>query len=151
MFDSMLHRQGAAAREEAEATLAAAKLQTEGVRQDLAASQAHLRQTRKELHASQGKVDQLEQQRQDLQDQAHQQMAEIKVCMTAPALDLVRNWSLRDVTIVYGIMQAELAARQSCVAHDSLLAAASQGDLLIDCNTHNANTCSMHSKKPTAQ
>ncbi|KAA6418694.1 MAG: hypothetical protein FRX49_11347 [Trebouxia sp. A1-2] len=70
--------QGAAAREEAEATLAAAKLQTEGVRQDLAASQAHLTQTRKELHASQGKVDQLEQQCQELQDQTRQQIAEIK-------------------------------------------------------------------------
>ena len=84
IFDSILHRQGAAAREEAEATLAAAKLQTEGLRQDLAASQAHLTQTRKELHASQGKVDQLEQQCQDLQDQTHQQMAEIKVCMNCP-------------------------------------------------------------------
>ncbi len=96
----MLHRQGAAAREEAEATLAAAKLQTEGVRQDLAASQAHLAQTRKELHAAQGKVDQLEQQCQDLQDQTHQQMADIKVCMTAPVLDLERNWSLRSVTVI---------------------------------------------------
>jgi len=96
----VLHRQGAAAREEAEATLAAAKLQTEGVRQDLAASQAHLAQTRKELHAAQGKVDQLEQQCQDLQDQTHQQMAEIKVCMTAPVLDLERNWSLRSVTVI---------------------------------------------------
>lgn len=79
----MLHRQGAAAREEAEATLASAKLQTEGVRQDLA---AHLTQTREELHASQGKVDQLEQQCQDLQDRTHQQIAEIKVCITAPVL-----------------------------------------------------------------
>ena len=98
--DSMTHRQGAAAREDAEATLAAAKLQTEGVRQDLAASQAHLTQTRKELHASQGKVDQLEQQCQDLQDQTHQQIAEIKVCMTATLPDLVQNWSLKGVIIV---------------------------------------------------
>ena len=136
MFDFMLHRQGAAAREEAQATLAAAKLQTEGLRQDLAASQVHLTQTRKELHASQGKVDQLEQQCQDLQDQTHQQMTEIKVCMTAPVLDLVRNWSLRSVTVMsrHGkkILQAELAAQQSCVTHHSPLAAASQGSLLID-------------------
>ena len=127
--DSMLHRQGAAAREEAEATLAAAKLQTEGVRQDLAASQAHLTQTRKELHASQGKVDQLEQQCQELQDQTRQQIAEIKVCMTATVPDLVQNWSLRGVTLFarhsHRIMQAELAAQQSCVAYASLLAAAS--------------------------
>ena len=100
-----MHRQGVAAREEAEATLAAARLQTEGVRQDLAVSQAHLTQARKELHASQGKVDQLEQQCQDLQDQTHQEIAENKVCMTASVLDLLQNWSLRGVILFHGTVR----------------------------------------------
>ncbi len=129
----MLHRQGAAAREEAEATLAAAKLQTEGLRQDLVASQAHLAQTRKELHACQGKVDQLEQQCQDLQDQTHQQNAEIKVCMTGPVLDLVRNWSLKSSTVMSRLGKRYVQAELTMQPH---AACSQRSQLHIRCGRH---------------
>ena len=75
-------RQGAAAREEAETSLAAAQLQTEGLRQELASSHSHLVQTRQELQFCQVKVDELEQQCQDLQDQNHQLSSDLQVTMS---------------------------------------------------------------------
>lgn len=59
--------------------MAAAQLQAEGFRQELASSDAHLREAREQLRASQMLGDQLEQQRQDLQDSNHQLLADLQV------------------------------------------------------------------------
>ena len=74
-----LCRERMAAREKADATLAAAQMQSLQYQEQLRESQKQLAMTREQLHACQAKVENLEHQLQDSQDHLHQAAAELQV------------------------------------------------------------------------
>ena len=72
-------RQLSAAKDEAETSLAAARIQNEEQKQQMAKVRAQLTQTRGQLQILQAKAEQMEQQLQDSQDQKHCLASELKV------------------------------------------------------------------------